>query len=278
MPIFDTPEPISVILEFDIGSARIVAGDRTDTVVEVLPTDGANDDDVRAAQQTKVTCSGGTLLVKGPRKRSLFGMSGSLDISVEVPAGSDVRGTAALADFVCDGRLGDCRIKTAVGDIQVDQAKTAHLKTDHGEVRVDRVAGDAEIAGVGRIDVGGIGGRATLKNSNGETTVGEVAGELEATSSNGRVNVGVARAGVEVRAASGGIRVGEVARGRVMLQTALGDVEVGIRESTAAWLDVNTRIGRVRNSLGPSEGPEASDETVEIRARTGLGDIVIRRS
>lgn len=37
MPRFDTPQPISVILEFDIGSARISAGKRTDTVVEVLP-------------------------------------------------------------------------------------------------------------------------------------------------------------------------------------------------------------------------------------------------
>jgi hypothetical protein len=277
MPNFDTPEPISVILEFDIGSARITAGERTDTVVEVLPTDGADDADVRAAQQTKVTYSGGTLLVKGPRKRSLFGMSGSLDVSIELPAGSDLQATSPLADFTCDGRLGDCRIKTSVGDIQVDEAGTVHLKTDHGEIRADRVAGDAEIAGVGRIDVGGIAGTATIKNSNGETTIGDIAGDLRVTSSNGRITVGVAHAGVEARSANGGIRVGEVARGHVVLQTALGDVEVGIRESTAAWLDVNTRLGRVRNSLGPSEGPQASDETVEVRARTELGDIVIRR-
>jgi DUF4097 and DUF4098 domain-containing protein YvlB len=278
MPSFETPEPISVTLEFDIGSARITASKRTDTVVEVLPSDGADDADVRAAQQTKVTCSGGELLIKGPKNRSLFGKSGSLDVSIELPAGSDVQGTSPMADFTCEGRLGDCRLKTSVGDIQVDEARTVYLKTDHGDIRLDRAAGDAEVAGAGRIDVGGIAGAATIRNVNGETTIDEVTGGLRANSSNGRICVGVAHAGVDAKSANGAIRIGEVVRGKVTLQTAAGDLDVGIRESTAAWLDVNTRFGGVRNSLSPSEGPETSDETVEVRARTGVGDIVIHRS
>jgi DUF4097 and DUF4098 domain-containing protein YvlB len=278
MPTFDTPEPISVTLEFDVGSIQITASKRTDTIVEVLPSDGANDADVRAVQQTKVTCSGGRLLVKGPKNRSLFGKSGSVDVSIELPAGSDVQGTAPLADFTCEGRLGDCRLKTSVGDIQVDEAEAVHLKTSHGDIRVDRVAGDAEVTGAGRVDVGGVAGAATIKNLNGDTTIGEVTGDLRANSSNGRISVGVAHAGVDAKSASGGIRVGEVARGQVVLQTAAGDLEVGIRESTAAWLDVHTRLGSVRNSLSPFEGPETSEQTVEVRARTGVGDIVIRRS
>jgi hypothetical protein len=278
MPSFDTPEPISVTLEFDIGSARITASKRTDTVVEVLPSDGADDDDVRAAQQTKVTCSGGKLLVKGPKKRSLFRKSGSLDLSIELPAGSDVQGTLPMGDFTCEGSLGDCRLKTSLGDIQVDEAATANLKTGHGNIRVDSVMGDAAVTGAGRVDVGRIAGAATFQNVNGETTIGEVTGDLRAKSSNGLISVGVAHAGVDAKCANGSIRIGEVARGQVMLQTAAGDLEVGIRESSAAWLDVNTRLGSLRNSLGPSEGPGTSEETVEVRARTVLGHIVIRRS
>ncbi|WP_274560783.1 DUF4097 family beta strand repeat-containing protein [Streptomyces spiramyceticus] len=278
MPDFDTPEPICVTLEFDTGSARIVASKRTDTVVEVLPSDGADEADVRAAQQTKVSFSGGKLVIRGPKKRSLFGKSGSLDVSIELPAGSDVQGTSPMADFICEGRLGDCRLKTSLGDIQVDEAGSVHLKTGHGGIRVDRVTGDAEIAGAGRVDAGEIAGTATVRNGNGETAIGEVTGDLRANSSNGRISVGVAHSGVDAKSANGGIRIGEVARGQVVLQIASGDVEVGIRESTAAWLDVSTRVGSVRNSLGPSEGPGASEETVEVRARTGVGDIVIRRS
>ncbi|MFD7104556.1 DUF4097 family beta strand repeat-containing protein [Streptomyces celluloflavus] len=278
MPAFDTPEPISVTLEFEIGTARITAGSRTDTVVEVLPTDDTADADVRAAQQTKVTCSDGTLVVKGPKKRSPFGRNGSLDVRIELPAGSDLQGTSPIGDFICAGRLGSCRLKTSVGDIQVDAAAAVYLKTDHGDIRLDHAAGDAEITGSGRIDAGLFAGAATVKNSNGETTLGEVTGELRVNAANGRISVGVAHAGVDAKAANGGIRIGEVARGQIVLQTAVGDLEVGIRESSAAWLDVHTRLGGVRNTLDPSEGPERSDEIVEVRARTGLGDIVIHRS
>ncbi|MBL1100177.1 DUF4097 family beta strand repeat-containing protein [Streptomyces coffeae] len=278
MPTFDTPEPVSASLEFDMGSVRIIASKRTDTVVEVLPSNGAEEADLRAVQQTKVSCTGGTVLVKGPKKRFVFGKLGSVDVTVELPAGSDVLARSALVDFVCTGPLGECLLKTSVGDIQVDEATTVNLKTDHGDVRLARVTGNAEISGAGRVEVHQIDGAAIVKNLNGETEIGEIVGELRANSSNGRISIGTAHAGVEARSANGHIRIGQVTRGQVKLDTASGDLEVGIRESIAAWLDVNTRLGSVRNSLGPSEGPGAAEDTVEVRAHTHLGDIVIRRA
>ncbi|MGW2922953.1 DUF4097 family beta strand repeat-containing protein [Streptomyces angustmyceticus] len=278
MPSFETPEPITVTLEFDLGTARITAGKRTDTVVEVRPADATADADVRAAQQTKVTCSGGRLVVKGPKKRSIFGKCGSLDITIELPAGSDVLGTSPMADFTCAGPLGECRLKTSLGDLQVDEADTVNLRTDYGDIRLGRAAGDAELVAAGRIEAGEIGGAAVVKNGNGATTIGEVTGALRASASNGLISVGVARAGVEAKSANGPIRIGEAARGRVVLRAAAGDLEVGIPGSTAAWLDVATGVGSVRNSLGPSDGPGDAAETVEVRAHTSLGDIVIHRA
>ncbi|MDI3403766.1 DUF4097 family beta strand repeat-containing protein [Streptomyces cavernicola] len=278
MPTFDTPEPISVTLEFDLGSARIVAGERGDTVVEVLPRNGADDNDVQAAQQTKVTCSDGKLLVKGPRKRSLFGRPGSLDITVEVPAGSDLQGGSPMGDLVCEGPLGACEFKTSLGYLHVREAATVRLRTSHGDVTVGRVDGTAEVSGAGRIQISTLGGAATVRNGNGDTTIGEAVGDLKATSSNGRISVDVAHASVEAKSANGHIRVGDVARGRITLRTAAGDLEVGIRESTAAWLDVSTAVGSVLNSLGPAAGPQDTDETVEVRANTSVGDIVVRRA
>ncbi|MCF3148542.1 DUF4097 family beta strand repeat-containing protein [Streptomyces platensis] len=278
MPAFDTPEPLSVTVEIDLGSVRIAASKRTDTVVEVLPGDATAEADVRAAQQTKVTCSGGKLLVKGPRKRSLFGKPGSVAVTIELPTGSDVLGTSPMADFTVEGRLGECRLKTSLGDLQVDVAEAANLRTQYGDIRLDRVAGDAEIYGSGRIEVGEIAGAALVKNSNGATMIGEVTGALRASASNGLISVGVAHAGVDAKSANGAIRIGEVARGQVVLQAAAGDLEVGIRASTAAWLDVTTGLGRVHNDLGAAEGPGDSAETVEVRAHTSIGDILIRRS
>ena len=66
-------------------------------------------------------------------------------------------------------------------------------------------------------------------------------------------------------------------RGSVVVETKIGDLEVGVREGTAAWLDVNARFGHLHNSLEAAEAPEASAETVEVRARTSVGEIVIRR-
>ncbi|MEU8783423.1 DUF4097 family beta strand repeat-containing protein [Streptomyces sp. NPDC048637] len=278
MPAFDTPEPLSVTVQLDVGSVRIAASKRTDTVVEVLPSDATAEADVRAAEQTKVTCSGGKLLVKGPRKRSLFGKCGSLDVTIELPAGSDVLGTSPMADFTGEGRLGECRLKTSLGDIQVDEAEAVHLRTDYGDIRLDRAAGDAELVGAGRIEVGEIAGAALVKNGNGATMIGEVTGALRASASNGLISVGVAQAGVDAKSANGAIRIGEVARGRIVLQAAAGDLEVGIRASTAAWLDVTTDVGTVRNDLGAADGPGDSAETVEVHAHTSIGDILIRRS
>lgn len=296
MPSFQTPEPISATLELEVGTARVTAGKRTDTVVEVLPRDATDDNDVRAAQQTQVTCSGGRLTVKAPKKRSLFGRPGAVDVSVELPAGSDVRGTAAMGGFHCEGRVGEAVLRTSLGDLQVGEAARADLRTDHGDIRLTHSTGDADVVGSGRIEIGTVAGTATVKNGNGATEVGEVTGGLKvnaangdvsvgiahsavaAKSANGRIAIGVARAGVEAMSSNGAIRVGDVTRGRIDLRTSVGDLEVGIHEGTAAWLDLDPRYGRVRNSLGAAAGPQDSDETVEVHARTAAGDIIIRRA
>ncbi|MFC9245870.1 DUF4097 domain-containing protein [Streptomyces sp. NPDC057136] len=277
MPTFETPEAITATLEFEMGSLWITAGKRLDTVVEVRPT---TDDkkDVLAAEQTKVSCSGGRLTVTGPNKRSLFGKSASVDITVELPAGSEIRCKSPMVNVTVEGDVADCRIQTGMGDIQVENAASAHLKTGHGDIRVASVAGDAEIRGSGRVQVGRIGGGATVKNSNGESTIDEVVGELRVGSSNGAVVVGLAHDSVEAKSANGSVRIGEVVRGKVTLRTSAGNIGVGIREATAAWLDVHTGAGAVRNSLGPSDGPGASENTVEVRAHTAAGDIEIHRA
>ncbi|MCB5179771.1 DUF4097 family beta strand repeat-containing protein [Streptomyces antimicrobicus] len=278
MPSYDTPAPITAVLEFDIADVRVRASERRDTVVEVLPSNGTEEADVRAAQQTKVTYANGTLTVKGPKKRSLFGRTGSIDVTLELPAGSHLRSTSPMGDHVCEGPLGDCHVKTSLGDIRLDEAGVVTLRTEHGDIRIGRATGDAEIIGAGRIDVAEIAGAATVKNGNGETTIGAVTGDLKVNNANGHITVGVAHGSVEARSANGAIRLHDVARGVVQLQAAAGDLEIGIRRSSAAWLDVNSKLGTVRNALGAADGPGGAEETVEIHARTSIGDIVIRRA
>ena len=47
MPTFETPEPITATIDVTVGDVRISAGDRSDTVVDVRPSDASNDEDVK---------------------------------------------------------------------------------------------------------------------------------------------------------------------------------------------------------------------------------------
>ena len=137
MPTFETPEPISVTLEVGVGDIRIVASDRTDTVVDVRPSDPAKKPDVTAAEQTRVEYANGRLLVKAPkgwRQWSFRGGGESIDVEIELPAGSHVGGEAGVAALRCNGRIGECRYKVGVGDIQLDQAGPVQLKSGAGDI------------------------------------------------------------------------------------------------------------------------------------------------
>lgn len=282
MPTFETPEPIHVTLDISVANVRFVASERTDTVVEVRPTNEHEPSDVKAAEQVGVDYSGGTLLIKGknPRPFSISTKSWSVDVSVELPEGSQVQAEASVGDFQSTGRLGECRFKFSTGHARLDRTGPLRLNTSAGHVSVEGVAGDAEVTtGSGRIRIGEIEGGATIKNSNGSTDIGTIGGDARVRSANGEIAVDRAGAGMDAKTANGAIRLGEVARGSVVLQTSMGDLDVGIGAGASAWLDVKTNLGQVRNALDETaKPPESPGETVEVRAHTGFGDITIRRA
>jgi len=279
MPTYETPQPITATVELAMGDVRIIAGDRDATLVEVQPSDASNEEDVKVAELTRVEYASEQLLVKAPKLRSwLSKRGGSIDVTIELPAGSHVHGTMGLGDFHCDGELGDCRIKTGLGRIRLDRADKLNLRSATGDITVERATGRAEVtAGSGDVRLGELGAAAVIKNSNGDTWVGVAGGDLRLNTANGSIAVDLAQANVGAKSANGDVRLGEVVRGSVVLETKIGDLEVGIREGTAAWLDVNSRFGHVHNALDAAEAPAKSDETVEVRARTSVGEVVIRR-
>jgi DUF4097 and DUF4098 domain-containing protein YvlB len=265
MPTFDTHEPITVTLQLGVGDVRVVASDRADTIVEVRPTHAAKPSDVTAAEQTLVEYASGVLQVKAHRGRkrySFWGGSESIDVRIEVPTGSRLRGDAALAALSSAGTLGECRYKTGGGDITVEHvAGAAELTTGTGAVRVAR-----------------IGGTAMVRNGNGDTWIGDVVGDLQVKAANGRIAVDQAHGAAAAKTANGDIRIGEVARGVIVAETACGKVDVAVRAGVAAWLDVHTGWGSVHNVLDASGRPGPAEETVEVRAHSSFGDVTIRRA
>lgn len=279
MPSFDTSEPITVTAHVDAGSIQFTASDRPDTVVEARPRDPKKDQDVRAAEQTEVTYAGGALTIRTPKQRYLIGRTGTVDVTVELPTGSHLDVTGAWAQVLGEGRLGEVRVKTSSGDVRLDATGPLHLTASHGSITVDHVEGKAEITtSSGSLRVGLVDGPAVLKNSHGTTTVGAATGELRVSGSNGDIDIARAEGSVTATTAHGTLRVAEIARGTAQLETNHGAIEVGIREGTAAWLDVNSGAGQVRNTLTASETPAETEDTVRVRARTRYGNIDIRRA
>jgi DUF4097 and DUF4098 domain-containing protein YvlB len=280
MPAFDTPGPLTVHLSlgFVVANVRITAEDRTDATVDVRPADPSNKADLKVADQTRVEFTDGRVHVRAPRLGMFVGRTGTIDVTVEVPEGSDLRGETGMGEVLCEGRLRECRFKTGYGEIRLDRVGTVDVTSASGDVTVDHADTVTGVkASNGAISIRRVDGSATVRNSNGATWIGEVGGDLRVNASNGSIAVDRAGGDVTAKTANGAVRIGEVTRGEVVLSSAAGPLEVGVPEGTAAWLDLKTFSGRVRNELSAAAGPGDAADTVQVRARTYLGDIVVRR-
>jgi DUF4097 and DUF4098 domain-containing protein YvlB len=284
MPTFETDQPIVLSIEMSQAVVHVIATDRTDTVVAVNPSDRDRPGDVEAAKETAVDFANGTLSIRGPKPRGIAGhlvgwkRGGSVDVTVELPEGSSLRADAGVADVRGDGRLGDIDVKSGVGDVRLDQSRALRVRTSAGRVAVEEASGRAEVVAAGDLTIGAVAGDADVKNLNGRTWIGRVGGNVKVQSANGDVTIDDAGRDVTVKTANGNIRLGQVARGSVTLETASGGLEIGVREGTAAWIDAATKFGQVRNNLTAADDPEPSAETVQVRARTSFGDVLIERS
>jgi hypothetical protein len=281
MTRFETPEPIAVSIEIGLGAILVAAGDRTDTTVEIPPADPARPADVAAAAETRVELAGGALQVRGARRwRAIgpLGGDGSVDVRIALPAGSRVSGHVGMGALRLTGPLGDLRLRAGAGDIHVEEAAAASLAIGAGDIDLERATGDVQLTtGSGAVRAGRIDGAASVKTANGELRVAEVAGELRAKTANGAIEVARSRGALTAKTANGAIRLGAVEGGPVLAESGFGPIDIGIPEGVAAWLDLDTRRGRLRNALDALP-PEPGQPTVEVRAGSGFGDITVRRA
>ncbi len=129
--------------------AAVRATIRTDTVVEVRPSNEADESDVKAAKQVRVDYAGGMLRVTGP-KPGAFDFSrktGSVDASIELPSDSQVSVDTLAGDVRCagfghvtaDGISGSAEISAGSGKVQIGEVAC-------GSVVLGTPSGDLEIS------------------------------------------------------------------------------------------------------------------------------------
>jgi DUF4097 and DUF4098 domain-containing protein YvlB len=193
MQKFATPTPITAVLDIPAGRLQLIAADRTDTTVDIRPTNPAKNRDVQSAEQTTVTYTDGVLRIHTPTTNQLFGPSGSLQITIQLPAGSHLEATAAACELRGVGRLGDLTVEGAYRQIKIDEAASVRLTAIDGDVEIGRLGGPAEISTArGDIRIAeAAGGTVVLRTQSGDISVVAAAGvsaALDAGTSFGRIS------------------------------------------------------------------------------------------
>lgn len=194
MQKFDTLAPVSVVLDVPAGVIRFIAADRADTTVEVLPANAAKTRDVKAAQEISVAYADGVLRIEAtdPKNR-ILGHSGSVEVTVQLPAGSRVDAKAASAELRGVGRLGDVAFEAAQATVKLDETAGAHLTLQSGDITVGRLTGEAELSTQkGDLTITeAVRGTITLRTEHGAISVGAARGtsaSLDAGTAYGRIH------------------------------------------------------------------------------------------
>ncbi|MFF3173841.1 DUF4097 family beta strand repeat-containing protein [Streptomyces sp. NPDC057900] len=211
MQKFDTPAAVSAVLDIPAGRIQLIAADRADTTVEVLPADASKGRDVQAAERITVEYDDGVLrIAAAPPKNRVLGSSGSVEVTIQLPVDSRVEANAAAADLRGVGRLGDVAFEGAQGSVKLDQVAGARISLLAGDISVGHLGGPAEIStqkGDLRI-VEAVRGTVVLRTLSGDVSVGAARGvsaSLDAGTGYGRIenalkNTEGAAAGLNIRA------------------------------------------------------------------------------
>ncbi|MGY5124197.1 DUF4097 family beta strand repeat-containing protein [Streptomyces nigrescens] len=211
MQKFDTPAPVSAVLDIPAGRIRFIAADRADTTVEVLPAVASKSRDVKVAEQTTVDYGDGVLRIETPPPTNrILGSTGSLEVTIQLPAGSRIEAKAASAEFRGVGRLGDVAFEGAHGSVKLDETESARLTLAAGDISVGRLGGPGEISTQkGDLHITeAVHGTVTLRTEHGDISVGAARGvsaSLDTGTAYGRIhnalkNTDGAAAGLNIHA------------------------------------------------------------------------------
>ncbi|GAA5022166.1 DUF4097 family beta strand repeat-containing protein [Streptomyces siamensis] len=194
MQKFATSAPVQAVVTIPAGRIQLIAADRADTTVEVLPANAAKSRDVKAAEQIRITYDDGVLRVEAPEVQNrILGPSGSVEVTVQLPTGSRVEAYAAGAEFRGVGSLGDVSFEGGYRTVKIDEAASARLAGLDADIVIGRLNGPGEISTrKGDVTVTeAVRGTLTLTTQMGDVTVGaarDVSATLDAGTGYGRVD------------------------------------------------------------------------------------------
>ncbi|MBT4125171.1 MAG: DUF4097 family beta strand repeat protein [Chloroflexi bacterium] len=259
MPEFTRDKPLLIDISLPSGSVNVLVEERDSVNVVVTPL-GHSRQDREAAEATAVILDNDKLTIEPPKGGSYLRTSVQLNIEVQAPIDSDIRVAVASATVACKGRYKHVVIKSASGDIEIDEATgNARIQTSNGDARINKV-----------------GGKLNVKTASGNVTANDVVGVTTLSSASGNIEIADARTDVRSKSASGGLRIRAAHGGSISARSSSGEIFIGVVPDTGVWIDLDSVSGNISNDLETSESQtEAAD--LKIQVRTTSSDIAILR-
>lgn len=266
MESFETPGRVALDLIVPAGAVSVGTWDEPRVEVEVTAVRG-DDASMQAAADTRIEAvdRGGRheVSVRVPKRegrRSIFGRTPELLVTIRCPHGADLELTTQSADLDGRGPLGEVSVRSASGDA---------LLVDTAELSFTTASGDLVAGAVaGALAVKSASGDVAVRSVSGPATVNTVSGDIRLGETVGAAGVNTVSGDVELDAVSGGVRVSCVS----------GDVHVATRPGLALWVDVQSVSGSVSSDLDVGDAPAGGAAQIELRVRTVSGDVRLSRA
>ncbi len=185
-----------------------------------------------------------------------------LDVTVWAPAGSRLAARTGAGNVAMTGTAG-----------------WAAVRTGSGGVEVDTVDGDADVTtGSGDLRVEAISGRARLRTGSGAIRLTTAGGDTDVKAGSGDVEIGSVNGNLGARTGSGDLWIADARSGQVDLTTGSGELRVGVHPGVRAELDLSSGSGHARSELDVASAPPEATVTLQVRGRTGSGDVLVTRA
>ena len=277
MHTFTTPNPVNLKVELWAGRIRIHA-EATDTTTIALDADDSTGQEL--IDNAKVEQRGDDVVVVMPKgKGGLFRSRGQVEATITVPLHSNAKIETASADIDTDGPLGNTHVSTGSGEVHIEHANDAEVRTGSGDIEIGTVDGDCTVkSGSADVVVGLIAGGGSVLSGSGDVVISQIGGAFNVKTGSGDVVIKAAGDQVDAMAGSGDVMVKRIQHGKLKAKTGSGDITVGVADGTAAYLDVMTVSGEVTSSLEAADAPGDGAPAVEIVVQAGSGDVVLQRA
>lgn len=285
MQTFLTPGPLTLEIRNSAGSVEIDLTDTTTTTVDVQPSSGHPlgflDDVFRAfgprgrqdapdpaqildlvrVKHRHADGASASLIIDTDPARSTW--RAAFTIRVTAPADSNIRVQAQSADVRQTGVAALAEVRTASGDVQLDEVhRNSAVQTASGDVTIRRAGADLEV-----------------RTASGDVEVGPIAGNALVHTTSGDIRLAATGGNVNARSVSGDVRVTDAISGLTEVTAVTGDIEIGVHPGSLASVNLSTLTGDTHSDFEVlDDAPADGQPTLSIRVKTTSGDIRLRRA